>query len=792
MRSPFAAPAPAPSGATVVLGVVVVEGAAACDDRDPAALCLSGVTSARLGFSALLAGPDALPLGSEGPFGRCVLTLVVHDDNHVEFDAPQFLLELDQSKLGSFSVRAHASPACSVRGQAPVPATATYDLLSAATPWAGDFLGTGAVWPPPNVPTHTGRRRDRPSFDAVVRRAAAHSVRVHHGWHGILAPPRRVRDGAPRGVFVGSLGRDGIRSLWGQVTHLLRGARGRRRPRIVAHVGYAGTDAAVLPPTRSSGVTEQGAPAWGHAPLGPGEGATVARYRQAGAAVLIGATSLRPPGRRSPPPGPRSVHALLRSADSPCEVRAFAALADRVLCAAFGSVDATGLRRPRNASAWQATGWGVDEAGSPSARAPPPVAATLPQAATGGRRLPWSRTSGCSPGLPPAVPSATELFARLDAELPPDGIRERHAIAARCGRHLTPRWALEEWYLLTLPLRWAAPDVVFLGKSAAAADAVIPRAAAMAGAGLAVAELHTRGFTGDDEFSLYVAPSCWLFAGGEGARLRALAEGRALVLPPRARTPPARLSRTTSGQVDAILRRMCLHCAPLAVLSVARVASDKGPFLALRAAARLEPGSARLHTLGTGPLEDAIAAFATRRGVDLLQHGHVPHETTLALLQRAAERTQWRPRQRLPYHHLADSQCWSAHPRHVLTAAARERWLCRPLAVFLMTSLNDETWGIAGAEAMHAGLPVVTFAAGGTGEFARGGDTAVVVSQPRVASLAAALRDLADTVGKASGSARARVQAVAHTAEDRAFHELNVWRTAQAYNALLRYSGPQG
>lgn len=764
LESPFAVPASATSGVTVVLGIVSVEGAAACDGGDPAALCLSGGTDAHIGFSALLAGSDALPLGSEGPLGRCVLVLDIHGSKREEVDQPRFFLEVTQSKLGSFAVRAHASAACSARGHAPASATVTYDLLSAATPWAGDFLGTGAAAPPPTVIAHTGRPRHRPSFHAVLQRAASHSRHTHSEWHGILAPPRPARGKAPRGVFVGCLEQDGIRALWGQVTHLLSAGRGRSKPRMVAHVYYTQSDSSVLPPTPSRGA--QGIPSWGHASLAPGDWNSVARYRRAGAAVLVAPTTLNPPERGSPPAGPRSVDALLRSADSPCELRAFAALADRVLCAAYGSVDAMGQRWLRNTT----TGWEWGSPRSPFHRrrgARPPGSA-----APGGWRLPWTRITGCSPGMPPVVPAAPELFARLDAELPPGGTRERHAIAARCGRRRTPRWALEEWYLITLPLRWAAPDVVFLGKSREAADALIPRAAAMAGASLAVAELHTRGFAGDDEFGLYVAPSRWLFAGGEGARLRALAEGRALVLPPRARPPPAHLSPTTSSKVDVLLRRMCLQCAPLAVLSVARIASDKGPLLALRAAARLPARATRLHHFGTGPMEDVVAAFAAHRGVDLALHGHLPHTMGLALLQRVAERTQWQPRSR---------------PGDVLTAAARERWLCRPLAVFVMTSLNDETWGIAAAEAMHAGVPVVTFAAGGTGDFAVGGETAIVVDPPRVASLASTLRELADPEGETGQSARARARAVALTAEKRALHELNMWRTKQAYGDILRH-----
>lgn len=365
---------------------------------------------------------------------------------------------------------------------------------------------------------------------------------------------------------------------------------------------------------------------------------------------------------------------------------------------------------------------------------------------------------------------------------------ERATVEGRCGQPRVPRWVLVLLYRLALPLRWLAPDVVFLPKTQDTNDPLMRGVVALAGARLLVGELHAIDFHPGEGPDLVLATSKWLLAGPPGSELHALANGRAAVVPPRAESAPRALTAGERGVVRRLFRAVCPVCAPLTVVCVSRVATDKGVLLPIRAAARAPRGAVRLHYLGTGPMDEAVEAVAARKGVHATVHGHVAHPALRRLLFDLAAAGTGRAAPlggKGEEGEEGEGRCRRPHHADQLLVAARRVGQCLPLVLFALAS-SGETWGIAPAEAMHAGLPILTFAAGGTAEFVEAGRTAFVADPPRVSTLARCMAELADTDTRGGLRARERGRDVGHAAEREAGQRLGSWLTASAYRRIMQ------
>jgi glycosyltransferase involved in cell wall biosynthesis len=139
------------------------------------------------------------------------------------------------------------------------------------------------------------------------------------------------------------------------------------------------------------------------------------------------------------------------------------------------------------------------------------------------------------------------------------------------------------------------------------------------------------------------------------------------------------------------------------LLYAGRVVADKGVDLAVGALAHLPAGATLTIAGPDGAAHDAaeLAALIDRLGV--------------------ADRVQRRP----------------ALGRAALARAYAEA------DVVLFPSRWAEPWGLVGLEAMAVGTPVVASGTGGSAEYLRDGDNALVVAEPQPAAWAAAVRRLA-------------------------------------------------
>lgn len=776
--SPAASPL---AGATIALGILTVKDAAPCDSVDGASLCLAaGMRTAVLTVGLAVVGPHALPLGHHGPRGECAVSVHLADKFVGRFTEPPGIFRLVQDRLGSHHLTAAASPGCSARGPAPLPHSLVYDLLPHVTPSARHYDGTGSVarsdaahW---SMPAHVADAGLRRPFTAAVGRAVARA-RVEYGASvGALAPRRADRGGGGRAVFVGTFTEDGIRSMWWSLAQQLNGAaaararawkRRRGLPRVVGLVHYAMTPELEWPSLLAPRV----GPTAGNASTAFGTSANrvVDEFRRAGAAVAV--SSARWVAGEEGQSRDLSAD-VLPWITHRCELQAFTAAVDARLCREHGAADPTG-------------------AGGGGAAVPLSQPCAEGDEGVGGvGQGPWTRACGCAPGLAPVPQTVGGSLAALAGVAAGADEAERAAVDGRCGPRRVPRWVLVLLYRLALPLRWLAPDVVFLPKARDASDPLMRGVAALAGARLLVGELHATAFASGEGPDLVLSSSRWLLSGQPGAHLPALADGRAVVVPPRAGTVPSSLSAGERGVVRRVFRAVCPACAPLTVVIVSRVSKDKGVLLPVRAAARAPPGTVRLHYLGTGPMAGPVAAVAARKGVWAAMHGHVAHTPLRRLLFDLAAAGRGGAAPLSPDEApVGDgggiAQCRRMRDAVQLLLVARRARQCLPLVLAVLAS-TGETWGIAAAEAMHAGLPLLTLAAGGTMEFVEGGRTALVADPPRVGTLARYLVELADADSADGMRARERARGIGRAAEREAGLRLGGWVTASAYRRIVQ------
>jgi glycosyltransferase involved in cell wall biosynthesis len=197
----------------------------------------------------------------------------------------------------------------------------------------------------------------------------------------------------------------------------------------------------------------------------------------------------------------------------------------------------------------------------------------------------------------------------------------------------------------------------------------------------------------------------WLAARADGAiAASSAARERFLSLGVPAERIAVSVQSADSERLRAIERPPAVAASerPVRFLTVGRLVEDKnlGRLIDAFAAAELTPARAELWICGTGPLHEALAARATAAGVAVSFRGHV--DTTA-----------------LPgvYAH-ADA--------------------------FVLAS-TFEPFGVVVREAAAAALPIVcTRIAGAAGDVAVEGENALLVDPLDVASIAAALRRLAD------------------------------------------------